>query len=170
MKRRLNFGVALLHEPKLLILDEPTVGVDAQSRVHLLDQVRQLSGRGVGVIYASHYMDEVQTICDRVAVMDHGRIIAMDTLDALLQRVSGKVELVVSPWRLELSDHVAGLADVTENANGEARLVLPAECASELAKVLSVLDGAGVEVQSIETRASNLESLFLQLTGHTLRD
>jgi ABC-2 type transport system ATP-binding protein len=84
MKRRLNFGVALIHEPRLVILDEPTVGVDPQSRSHILDCVRQLASQGVGVIYASHYMEEVEAICRRVAVIDHGKLLAEGTLEELL--------------------------------------------------------------------------------------
>lgn len=87
MKRRLNVGIALVHEPKCLILDEPTVGVDPQSRAHLLEQVRRLAHDSIGVIYASHYMEEVQAVCDRIVILDHGRVIAHDTLDGLLQRV-----------------------------------------------------------------------------------
>jgi ABC-2 type transport system ATP-binding protein len=84
MKRRLNFGVALIHEPRLVILDEPTVGVDPQSRSHILDCLRQLASEGVGVIYASHYMEEVEAICRRVAVIDQGKLLAEGTLEELL--------------------------------------------------------------------------------------
>jgi ABC-2 type transport system ATP-binding protein len=84
MKRRLNFGVALIHEPRLVILDEPTVGVDPQSRSHILDCVRQLAAEGVGVIYASHYMEEVEALCQRVAVIDQGKLLAEGTLEELL--------------------------------------------------------------------------------------
>src|SRR5580693_5413258 len=88
MKRRLNFGVALLHRPKLLILDEPTVGVDPQSRAHLLDCVRDLSREGIAAVYASHYMEEVETICQRVAIVDHGRVLACDHIKTLLSKMS----------------------------------------------------------------------------------
>jgi ABC-2 type transport system ATP-binding protein len=84
MKRRLNLGVALIHEPQLLILDEPTVGIDPQSRSHILDCVRQLADDGVGVIYASHYMEEVEAICRRVAIIDQGKLLALGTLDELI--------------------------------------------------------------------------------------
>ena len=84
MKRRLNFGVGLIHEPQLLILDEPTVGVDPQSRSHILDCVRQLAADGVGVIYASHHMEEVEAVCQRVAIIDYGKLLALGTLDELL--------------------------------------------------------------------------------------
>ena len=170
MKRRLNFGIALLHEPKLLILDEPTVGVDPQSRAHLLDQVRQLGVNGIGVIYASHYMEEVQAICDRIAVMDDGHILADDTLDALLKRVSGEVELVVDGWQSTLTQRVSNLARVVESSDGLVHLVTPDSEAGLLAGLLRVLDEANVKVQSVRTQEANLEKLFLELTGHTLRD
>lgn len=170
MKRRLNFGIALLHEPKLLILDEPTVGVDPQSRAHLLDQVRRLGVNGIGVIYASHYMEEVQAICDRIAVMDDGHILADDTLDALLKRVSEEVELIVDGWQPVLTQRVSSLARVVESGDGLVHLVTPDSEARLLAELLRVLDAANVKVQSVQTQEANLEKLFLELTGHTLRD
>jgi ABC-2 type transport system ATP-binding protein len=88
MKRRLNFGVALLHQPRLVILDEPTVGVDPQSRSHLLDAVQRLSHDGVGVLYASHYMEEVEAICSRVGILDSGRLLECGTLPELLSNVN----------------------------------------------------------------------------------
>ena len=96
MKRRLNFGVALLHRPRLLILDEPTVGVDPQSRAHLLDCVRTLSAEGVASVYASHYMEEVEALCTRVAIVDRGRVLACDNLQTLLSRLSADLCLRVS--------------------------------------------------------------------------
>ena len=110
MKRRLNFAVALLHEPRLLILDEPTVGVDPQSRSHLLDCVRELCAEGMAAIYASHYMEEVEAICHRVAIMDHGKILADDTLSALLSRMASELMLRVAPPSEQL---VSELADLT---------------------------------------------------------
>ena len=170
MKRRLNFGIGLLHEPKLLILDEPTVGVDPQSRAHLLDQVRRLGTEGVGVIYASHYMEEVQAICGRVAVMDYGHVLVDDTLDALLNRVSGEVEVIVDGWPPMLKARVADRARMIESRDGTVRLVVAGSDVKALAELLRLLDEASVTVQSVKTREANLEALFLELTGHTLRD
>jgi len=112
MKRRLNFGVALLHEPRLLILDEPTVGVDPQSRAHLLRCVRELSAEGVAVIYCSHYMEEVQELCDRVAIIDHGKVLTCDRIDHLLGRVDFEVRLHVtgtSPDKLTAVKDIPGV-------------------------------------------------------------
>ncbi len=176
MKRRLNLGVALMHDPKALILDEPTVGVDPQSRAHLLERIRQLSREGLGVLYASHYMEEVQSLCDRVAVMDRGRIVAADTLDGLLRRVTGRVELRVSGWRPHLADRLDASVEVVHAANGQADLVVAAASSAEsantppLADLMAALDEEGVRLLTINTREANLERLFLELTGHELRD
>ena len=177
MKRRLNLGVALLHEPKLLILDEPTVGVDPQSRSHILERIGELSQNGMAVLYASHYMEEVQAICDRVAILDHGRIVASDHLKGLLQRVHGQVELLVSSWRPEVEDRFEGLGKVSVTSAGDARIVLKGtsdngsiDLNRSLSRALEILRECRVTVRSVETRESNLERLFLELTGRTLRD
>jgi ABC-2 type transport system ATP-binding protein len=176
MKRRLNFAVALLHEPRLLILDEPTVGVDPQSRAHLLDCVRDLSAAGMAVIYASHYMEEVQAICRRVAIMDHGKVLANDTLDALLNRVSARVEIVLTRPDPSLARQFHGEARYVDD-QAAPRLLLEGDSgksrepvAARLARVLGRLAESGIPVRSVETQSANLERLFLDLTGRGLRD
>jgi ABC-2 type transport system ATP-binding protein len=177
MKRRLNFGVAILHDPKFVILDEPTVGIDPQSRTHLLECVKQLAERGVGVIYASHYMEEVEGICRRVAIMDQGKLLVCGTLDELLDRSHSDVYLRIAAAAEIVKQKLAGLADV-ESITGESAFVVvkrdlraaSGEVTSRLAAVLSALANAGLEVVSTETREHNLERLFLELTGRTLRD
>ncbi len=179
MKRRLNFGVALIHEPQLLILDEPTVGVDPQSRSYLLDCVRHEASRGMAVIYASHYMEEVSAICDRVAIMDHGREIAMGSLNELLGQMQQELALRVR----RLSDNARERLGNWIESNGapdgdESRLVLQRSSGaantdgliSELRRVLEILDSEESELVSVETSQSSLERLFLKLTGHSLRD
>lgn len=176
MKRRLNFAVALLHQPRLLILDEPTVGVDPQSRAHLLDCVRDLASAGMAVIYASHYMEEVQTICRRVAILDHGKVLANDTLDALLNRVTNRVEIVLGRHEPALSQMFQGQARYVDD-QAAPRLLLEGETgksrepvAARLAQVLARLAEGGIPVRSVETQSANLERLFLDLTGRGLRD
>lgn len=176
MKRRLNFAIALLHEPKLLILDEPTVGVDPQSRAHLLDCVRDLSAAGMAVIYASHYMEEVQAICRRVAILDHGKVLANDTLDALLNRVTNRVEIVLGRPEPALAQKFQGQARYVDD-QAAPRLLLEGDTgkskepvAARLAQVLGRLAEGGVPVRSVETQSANLERLFLDLTGRGLRD
>lgn len=177
MKRRLNFGVALLHRPRLVILDEPTVGVDPQSRSHLLDCVRQLCSEGVGVIYASHYMEEVEAICQRVAIIDHGKLLACGTLDELLDRSRSDVYIRVKPGTNGLLERLQGLADVDSVPNGDTTLIVRRDRREQmatfndrLARVMEVVQQTGTDLLSVETREHNLERLFLELTGRHLRD
>lgn len=176
MKRRLNFAAALLHNPKLLILDEPTVGVDPQSRAHLMDCVRDLAGDGMSVIYASHYMEEVQAICHRVAILDHGRVLACDTLDALLERVESRVDVVPTGPLGNAESRVAQYGRCIEE-DGSRRILIEAargedqaSVAVRLTHVLQILVEEKVPVSSVATQSANLERLFLDLTGRGLRD
>ncbi len=176
MKRRLNFSAAILHRPKLLILDEPTVGVDPQSRTHLLDCVRSLRDDGTAVIYASHYMEEVETICSRVAIIDHGKVLACDQLSALLARIPREVEAIVNAQQLpselrrptgltvENADDGLSLKLQTTNDVSEAHLN------KQVGDLLLALAEHDVAVQSIRTYEPSLERLFLELTGTRLRD
>ncbi len=177
MKRRLNFGCALLHEPKLLILDEPTVGVDPQSRSHLLESVRQLAGNGMAVIYASHYMEEVEAICQRVAIIDHGKVVAEDTLDALLGRLSSVIRLRVHGSRLTIPDQLQNAVSI--EPDGEGRTMIEIDrgkldgtltLSAALADLLTDIRRDNARLDSIETEEPNLERLFLELTGSRLRD
>jgi linearmycin/streptolysin S transport system ATP-binding protein len=178
MKRRLNFAVALLHHPRLLILDEPTVGVDPQSRSHLLQCVRELNREGVAVIYASHYMEEVQTLCQRAAIMDHGKILAMDTLHSLLGRMSADLRLRISKPPFNVARQLAQLAEVIEakEEDGEVDIVVSQDQRGDLktfetlSKVTNLLTESGVKLHAIKTNEPNLERLFLELTGSRLRD
>ncbi|MFO1095288.1 MAG: ABC transporter ATP-binding protein [Planctomycetaceae bacterium] len=176
MKRRLNFAAALLHEPKLLILDEPTVGVDPQSRAHLMDCVRDLAQSGMAVIYASHYMEEVQAICRTAAILDHGKMLANDSIDGLLARVGSRVEIVLQRRAPEIASQLNGHARYVDD-QAAPRLLLQeqsqkgsAGIAVQLAKTLELLVTLGVPVRSVETQSANLERLFLDLTGRGLRD
>ena len=177
MKRRLNFGVALIHEPRFVILDEPTVGVDPQSRSHILDCVRQLAHDGVGVIYASHYMEEVEAICQKVAIIDHGKLLAHGTLDELIDKSRTDLFLRVAARESELKRRLGGLADVFPTGGDESRVVIrhegqafPGVVAGRLARVVELLAAADVKILSIETHKPSLERLFLELTGRQLRD
>lgn len=177
MKRRLNFGAGLLHEPRLVILDEPTVGVDPQSRAHLLEAVRRLADSGVAVIFVTHYMEEAQEICDRVAIIDHGRLLRCGTPQELLDAAHSNVHLRVRVASERLGETLRGQADV-ETAGDQQWLITvrrdtgdpPEEFARRVAAVLDRLVTAGAELESIETREHNLEQLFLDLTGRRLRE
>lgn len=179
MKRRLNFGIALIHRPRLLILDEPTVGVDPQSRSHLLDCVREEASRGMAVIYASHYMEEVSAICDRVAILDHGRRLAMGRLDELLSQMQQELALRVRGLSGRARGQLTELSSATgSTAEEEVRLVLHRSNAeangdglvTQLRRVLEILEAERAELVSVETHQSSLERLFLELTGRSLRD
>jgi len=177
MKRRLNFAVGILHDPKLVILDEPTVGVDPQSRTHLLDCIRNLSREKVAVIYCSHYMEEIEALCHRVAIMDQGRLLACGTLDELLDRNRADLLLRVRGWSAAMASRVDGVADVEPLGDDQALLHLRRNrrddadgMAAKLAEALERLRQAGVQLQKIETKEHNLERLFLELTGRRLRD
>jgi linearmycin/streptolysin S transport system ATP-binding protein len=173
MKRRLNIGIGLLHRPKLLILDEPTVGVDPQSRNAILESIEGLSGEGMAVLYTTHYMEEAERLCDRVGIIDHGRLIAEGTRDELVSVVgegdqvrllaTGNVakaaaELASHPWVRRASATEQGIDLVVE----DARSNLPAILASAAA--------AGAAVRSVEVTEPDLEAVFLHLTGRALRD
>ncbi|NNJ26118.1 ABC transporter ATP-binding protein [Alienimonas chondri] len=188
MKRRLNFGCALLHRPTVLILDEPTVGVDPQSRTHLLTSVKDVAAEGTAVIYASHYMEEVEEICDRVAVVDAGRVLARGTIPDLLAPLESVLRLHVRPPDSDrdgerlLPAAFAPLFDRDLQADGIVVFALPRSRLSGggaggaqtlsgvLAPVLEQIRDAGGQLEAVHTDEPNLERLFLELTGHTLRD
>jgi len=171
MKRRLNFAIGLLHRPRVLILDEPTVGVDPQSRAHLLECIRRVAAEGVGVVYASHYMEEVQALCRRVAIIDHGQMLAYEAIDTLLAGLSPDLHVTVtgiSDW-----DAWRSRAQVQGVQNGHGTLVIPGTQPDRTAALRTLLDrlaDSGAIVERIETQQTNLERLFLELTGHGLRD
>jgi ABC-2 type transport system ATP-binding protein len=175
MKRRLNFAAAVLHKPRLLILDEPTVGVDPQSRSHLLDCLRSLQQQGTAIIYASHYMEEVEALCSQVAIVDHGKILINDSLSDLMAKVPQEIEIVVaaetSPQQLgipadaETSVTDAGLSvRLTQSTSSENDLN------HQLARLMTRLSDQGIPLLHIRTHESSLERLFLELTGTRLRD
>jgi ABC-2 type transport system ATP-binding protein len=161
MKRRLNMAVALVHDPQAIFLDEPTVGVDPQSRNHIFQRIEQLKASGRTIIYTTHYMEEAQRLCDRVAIMDHGRILDLDRVDALIDLHGGrsvvKAELVRPP------DDRSLLPAPLENLSLRFESDRPFE---EVGR----LSSAGIAFQSVEVARPDLESVFLTLTGRSLRD
>jgi ABC-2 type transport system ATP-binding protein len=166
MKRRLNIAAGLVHEPELLVLDEPTVGVDPQSRNHIFEVVKALHSKGVTVVYTSHYMEEVEALCDRVAIMDAGRVIALGTIAELVAKYAGKgVELEIT-GNLEAAAGAAA-AHATVEREGDVLRVMPT---ASLAPVIAAIEAAGGSIASIHSRQANLETAFLELTGHALRD
>ena len=174
MQRRLNIGAGLLHRPRLLVLDEPTVGVDPQSRNAILENVEALRGEGAAVLYTTHYMEEAERLCDRVGIIDQGRLIAEGTRRELVAQIGERDRI-----ELAASGDLAGLAagcrrtldgvdEATVVAGGlhlvarDGRRLLP--------KLLELAEAAGVEVTSVEVLEPDLEAVFLHLTGKALRD
>jgi ABC-2 type transport system ATP-binding protein len=171
MKRRLNLGAALVHEPKLLLLDEPTTGVDPQSRNHIFEEVRRLAAAGVGIVYTSHYIEEVQALCSRVGIIDHGRLIACDDLQVMLQKIEGVIRFRVPQATPELEAQLRAIPGA--QLNGRAGEAMELECRDvkgTLMRLIAVLNELHVELVSLETVEPNLERVFLHLTGHELRD
>jgi ABC-2 type transport system ATP-binding protein len=176
MKRRLNFGCGIVHRPRVLLLDEPTVGVDPQSRVRLLELVREQARAGVAVLYTTHYMEEAESLCDELGVIDHGKVIARGTLAELrgmlgerdLLRLSGTFERERTAAALRAA---AGLAGVEIVQCEERELTLSVQDASRKLPALFVaLGAAGAEVRETTLTQPSLESLFIKLTGKELRE
>lgn len=173
MKRRLNIGIGLLHEPSLLILDEPTVGVDPQSRNAILDSVEALGRRGMAVLYTTHYMEEAERLCDRIAIIDEGRFVAEGTRRELIGLVgsSDRILLDASGPLDDAVEAVRSIDGVGSAGHGEGRIEIVADDAGDiLADVIQAVAGVGVAISTVEVDEPNLEDVFLHLTGRALRD
>jgi ABC-2 type transport system ATP-binding protein len=173
MKRRLNIGIGLLNRPRLLVLDEPTVGVDPQSRNAILESVEALSGEGMAVLYTTHYMEEAQRLCDRVGIIDSGKVIAEGTTQQLVARIGEREQLRIgATGDLDgAADKVRVLDGISEASVEEHTIVVLAEDASrQLPAVIERLSAAGVDIGSIEVARPDLEAVFLHLTGKALRE
>lgn len=175
MKRRVNIGVGLLHKPKLLFMDEPTVGIDPQSRRAILDTVKDLNKQGMTVLYTTHYMEEAEELSNRVGIIDHGELIAIGTQKELTQQVGQTETLILHLAENEdpapLVDSLKGIDGVLEaNVSGHQISVITSSTANILAPVVSKANERGVKIHSMEIREPNLEAVFLHLTGRALRD
>ncbi len=173
MRRRLNFACSILHKPRVLLLDEPAVGVDPQSRVHLLELIRAEARAGVSVLYTTHYMEEAESLCDRLGIIDRGRLVAQGTLPEL-RRMLGERDLLRLSGAFSLEAVRVALGsmkdvEVVHADDGHMVLALP-EAPRRLPAVLAALNGAGAEVRETTLTQPSLESLFLKLTGRELRE
>jgi len=164
LKRRLNLAIALLPEPELILFDEPTVGVDPQSRAFILDAIKSLAQKGAAVIYASHYMEEIEAIADRVAILDHGRVLREGTLDALLSKSAMLLTLAADGLNAEM------LARFGTVEQGAAHWRVHLNPGSGPGPVLATLEAEGIEVRHAEFGRHDLEQLFMALTHRSLRD
>jgi ABC-2 type transport system ATP-binding protein len=173
MKRRLNFGCGVVHRPKVLLLDEPTVGVDPQSRVRLLELVREEVAAGTCVLYTTHYMEEAQDLCDEIAIVDHGRILAGGTMSEL-RRLMGERDIIRLTGRFnpQTITQAMSAVDDTEivSADDKALRLSVLGGSRKLPAIFSAVAASGGDVQETSLSQPSLESLFIKLTGRELRE
>ena len=173
MKRRVNIGAALLHKPQVIIMDEPTVGIDPQSRRHILDNVKELNGQGMTVLYTTHYMEESAELSHHIAIMDKGKVIAYGTHAELIKLVGEQTridiaintesEKVLSEWQ-----KVEGVSRI--DATDGKLTVLGDDSNRVLPRLFDAASRCGVRIMSVDIQEPNLEMVFLHLTGRALRD
>ncbi len=173
MKRRLNIGASLLHRPSLLVLDEPTVGVDPQSRHAILESIRALGASGLAVVYTTHYMEEAEKLCDRIGIIDHGRLIAEGTSRELVSQVGQKDRITLSA-----NGSLTSFAEACRSLEGidsvdvvdSSVQLLAQDGRRRLPKVLEIASLTNTSVRSVEVTEPDLEAVFLHLTGTALRE
>jgi ABC-2 type transport system ATP-binding protein len=173
MKRRLNLCMGLLHRPRFLLLDEPTVGIDPQARLNILEVIRGVTAGGTTVLYTTHYMEEAQELCDRIAIIDHGRILTVGTLDELT-RLAGEAEVLRLAGGfdgIQARDRLQSIAGVRvlQAGDGSATLSVAAGGPGLLAVLPAVLS-SGLPLDDVSIQRPNLQSVFISLTGRELRD
>ena len=173
MKRRLNFACGIVHRPQALLHDEATVGVDPQSRVRLLELVQEQAKAGTCVIYTTHYMEEAQSLCDQLAIVDHGQVIAAGTLNELRAMI-GELDLVRFTGTFEEEASRRGLATLEGleivTVDDDSLTLAAAEASSRLSAIFSALASSGAEIRETTLTQPNLETLFMKLTGKELRE
>ncbi len=174
MKRRLNTAIGLLHKPDLLLLDEPTVGIDVQAKVSILDLIRKVGAEGTGVIFTTHQLAEVENTCSRIAIMDHGRILAQGTLEELIRLVGEKEiveitgEFAAAVFSEALKDLVGDGIELLSAADNLAALAV--SDTEQIPKIMDRLFRKKLAVNDLKIKSPNLETVFLKLTGRSLRD
>ena len=175
MKRRVNIGIGLLHKPKILLMDEPTVGIDPQSRRAILDSVKELNKQGMTVLYTTHYMEEAEELSDRVGIIDHGDLIALGTQAELTRQVGENDTLILHLDENQNGEALSAAvrtiqtvlkADVTDHA---VTIIAP-QAEDIMAPVITIANELGIKVHSVDIQEPNLEAVFLTLTGRALRD
>src|SRR5690606_21555233 len=171
--RRLNIGIGLLHRPQLLILDEPTVGVDPQSRNAILESVEHLSTEGMAVLYTTHYMEEAERLCDRIGIIDHGQLMAEGSRRELVASIGEQDRIHITctgrtDQALDAFAAIDGVSDATADESGVT--LLTSDAARAVARAVEVADSHALSVPSVEITQPDLEAVFLHLTGRALRD
>ena len=174
MKRRINIGVALLHNPKLIIMDEPTVGIDPQSRNHILDTVKLLNEQGMTVIYTSHYMEEVEAICQSVYIMDHGKVIASGTQEELISQSDSHTAIHMT-FDVSVKEYLPRFKEIkhvmaiTQNTEMDISILASGNGNSQK-DIIHEIMSMDIGLISFDVTKPNLEQVFLKLTGRGLRD
>ncbi|PRR95513.1 export ABC transporter ATP-binding protein [Bacillus atrophaeus] len=175
MKRRINIGAALMHRPELLIMDEPTVGIDPQSRNHILQTVKQLNEEGMTIIYTSHYMEEVEYLCDRIGIMDKGGMIAIGTKTDLCTRLAGGTIIHLTVQSIN-DDFISAIrsqenvSDIVVHSDENKIDIIAEQHERVISGILALAAAHHVSLKSLYVQEPNLERLFLHLTGRALRD
>jgi ABC-2 type transport system ATP-binding protein len=169
MKRRLNMAAGLIHHPKLALMDEPTAGVDPQSRNHIFEMIGTLRGEGMSIVYTTHYMEEAERLCDRIAIVDHGKVIALGTNADLVRDAFGSRSQVLARFagaQERVADWVAQRGGKVVGGSAQFTIEHP----TDISGLLEASERAGLELVDVSLRKPNLESVFLRLTGRELRD
>jgi len=172
MQRRLNIACSIVHKPELIIMDEPTVGIDPQSRNHILESIKKLNEMGSTIIYTSHYMEEVENLCTRVVIIDNGRVIAEGTKERLAEYVQEEqiAEIELANLSYTITEAVKNLYGVKECTLLGSKMTVVFDKSNNIAKIINAIANAGGIITKINMQEANLEDVFLTLTGKTLRD
>ena len=171
MKRRLNIAAGTIHGPRLLLLDEPTVGVDPQSRERIYAMIGELKSRGVSLLYTTHYMEEAERLCDRIAVIDHGKIIAEGTKDELVRRTLGAAQTVTIEAETVIPEPIReAVRKLGATVDGTRVQASVEDAAGRIRELLQVFHEGGVRIRDLALKSATLEEVFLHLTGRELRE
>jgi ABC-2 type transport system ATP-binding protein len=173
MKRRLNIACAIVHRPKLIIMDEPTVGIDPQSRNHILESVKELNKQGSTIIYTSHYMEEIEEICSNIVIMDQGKVIVKGSKEELKEMIAQdeKVSIDLASVNFTILDNIKKISGVKECTFQEKELkIISNKNSKNLSSIISVINDTNSEILSVNVEKPTLEGVFLTLTGRKLRD